>query len=171
MRRALGILAAALAGLTLALLLLQAVRGGRFESVATSSGRFSLEDLEPPPLDPAVTMAEIAQLRGAKGTVLEGTSLGLSEQPDDFNIALATHTGTEPILSSHDNLVSMLRRAACEFDEQAERYETLNRYCEADDLRRLADEARRIARYVHADHAPDGKVPEANVDLQDEAAK
>lgn len=100
-----------------------------------------------PELDLEVAATEIAELRQSRGTILAGTSLAAAESPEDFSLALARHTGTEaPSIAARTQLVAQLRRSAQEYDNQANTFEQQQQYSQADELRHLSQETRRVAR-------------------------
>jgi hypothetical protein len=136
MNRAVSLIAVLCTGIALGALLL-AVAGGNRERGLPA---------EPPLLDPAAALPEIAELRQARGSILAGTTLAASEEPGEFSAALASHTGVEAPPPSHESLIERLRRSAQEYDEHAQRYETQERYAEADQLRQLGAQTRQLAR-------------------------
>lgn len=144
MLRTIAILAVLCTGLALGALVVAIARSN---TNAPQSGLQPAIDI--PALDPAVAAAEIAELHQARGSVLAGTSLASFESPDNFNSALAEQTGVElPAESSQGDLVDRLRSAAHDYDDQAHRLEEQERYVEADELRRLGEETRRVARLL-----------------------
>jgi hypothetical protein len=155
MRKAVQVLAAMMAGAALVLLVLEALTAQRIDS---------RPDVAPPALeeptdfavDPAVAMAEIPELREARGSVLAGSTLAVSEKPHDFAAAVATFTGERvPVgLAAEDDLVAALRRMSHDLDEQAHRLEVASRYHQADKLRQLAERVRRVARDSAKTDAP-----------------
>lgn len=145
MRRIVPILAVLCTGLALGVLTIAIVWSGR-GSVPT------LEDV--PPMDPAVAAPEIARLRESRGSILAGTSLALAEDATEFSAALASQTGIQPPAAPAVSLVELLRRTAREYEVHAQRLEVQQSYTQADALRRLAEDARRVARSL------DGGEPE-----------
>lgn len=100
-----------------------------------------------PELDLEVAAAEIADLRQSRGTILAGTLLASAESPDDFSLALARQTGVEPpSVAARTQLVGQLRRSAEDYDHQANTFEQQQQYSQADELRHLSQETRRVAR-------------------------
>lgn len=156
MRRALPIFAAVFAGTTLLLLIAQAIFSERqpVEARSTKPEQFAEADLlcaseneieaSPLEVDPVVRMAEIAQLRDARGTVLAGTILAGAESSDDFHVALAQFTGTDapPTLSRKAEVISLLLRTAHDLDEHAYHYEKKRSYSFARELRDCARKMR-----------------------------
>lgn len=120
---------------------------GALTTAIVLSGRAPQPTLEEAPqFDPAAAAPEIAELRQSRGSILAGTSLALAEDPAEFSQALASQTGVEPVADTSESLVDSLRRTAREYEEHAERFESQQQYAPADELRRLADDTRRIAR-------------------------
>lgn len=100
-----------------------------------------------PELDLEVAAAEISELRQSRGTILAGTLLAEAESPEDFSVALAKHTGTEaPSVAARVQLIAQLRRSAEDYDHQANTFEQQQQYVQADELRHLSQETRRVAR-------------------------
>ena len=144
MRNAVPIIAVLCTGLALGALVAAVARSGN--SVPPSNLAAPSETL---PLDPAAAAAEIAELHQSRGSVLAGTSLASFESSENFTTALAKQTGVElPTESPPGDLVAQLRSAAHEYDTQAHRFEESERYTEADELRRLGEETRRVARLL-----------------------
>jgi hypothetical protein len=162
MRRALPIFAAVFAGTTLLFLIVQAIFSERQpvetgsprpEQVTAAEPHATIEnEIEAAPMevDPVVRMAEIAQLRESRGTVLAGTILAGAESCDDFNVALAQFTGAEPPSpeSRKAEVISLLRRTAHELDEHAYQYEQRSIHRLAMELRDCAQEIRKSIRYI-----------------------
>jgi hypothetical protein len=120
--------------------------GGLIAAIAVSGrGNQHLPD-EVEPLDPMVAMPEIAELRQSRGSILAGTSLAASDDHADFSAALASQTGTEPPPTQCESLVDLLRRSASDYEQHAQRLESSQDYSQADELRRLAENARKVAR-------------------------
>jgi len=105
---------------------------------------------EAAPLDPTAALPEIAQLRQSRGSVLAGTSLAAGDDAAQFTAALANQSGAE-LPSEEQSFVVQLRDSAEAYDQQAQRLETMHDYAQADELRRLADEARKVARTLDID--------------------
>lgn len=130
----------------LAVLCTGAALGALLLAVAWSGGAASPWIEETPPLDPAAAMPEIAQLREARGSILAGTSLAVAGDAAEFSAALANQTGVEPPQPPDATLVDLLRHSASDYEGHAQRLESAQNYRQADELRRLADDARRVAR-------------------------
>jgi hypothetical protein len=163
-------LAAALAGITLLLLLAQGMlapfRADSFSSdpawQTVSAEARSLEAellaataLESSRFDPTMATQEIAALRQSRGTVLAGTSLADQETTTDFTTALATYTGephpASPSTLSTDALCGKsLQQFARDLAAQAEQLEETHPE-QADRLRSAADTVRQVARSLAAD--------------------
>ena len=111
------------------------------------------------PLDPVAAMPEIAELRESRGSILAGTSLSAADDAADFSAALANQTGGEPPPNRTETLVDLLRRSASEYEEHAQQLESKQNYSQADELRRLADNARRVARSLSGDESASAGLP------------
>jgi hypothetical protein len=108
---------------------------------------------ETPQLDVVAAAPDILDLRASRGSILAGSSLALGEDPAEFSAALANQTGIElPASPTPESLISLLRRTACDYEEHAQRLEMQHKYAEADQLRQLADDARRLARSLSDGH-------------------
>jgi hypothetical protein len=145
MLRAIAILAVVCTGLALGVYAAAIIRAHLDRPVAPQAL------FETPELDPVAAAAEIAEIHAARGSVLDGTSFASYESPDTFNTALANQTGVElpdEAQQEREDLVGRLRRSAHSYDDQAARFEDRERYVEADELRRLGDETRRVARLL-----------------------
>ncbi len=157
MRKTLGTAAVLFSGLTLLLLV----------TLALASLRSSIEreleyaplEAEPAELDPLVAQLDILDIRRSQGSVLSGSSLAQFETCEDFATPLAELTGAElgdsPLsaepakLSAASNPTSpveTLRRSATEYEQLANGLEAREQYTEADRLRELATETRKLAR-------------------------
>jgi hypothetical protein len=138
MRRAIPLLAVLCTGVALGALVVAMIGGGRLQTGLNE---------EAAPLDPTAAMPEIAQLRESRGSILAGTSLAAGGDAADFSAALAQQSGAAlPAAAAPEQLVELLRRSAGEYEEHAARLESDQEYSRADQLRRLADDARRAAR-------------------------
>jgi hypothetical protein len=100
------------------------------------------------PLDAAAAVPEIAQLRESRGSVLAGTSLGITGDAAEFSAALSHQAGAGTPQPPAEKLVELLRLSASQCEEHARQLEAAEKYDEADQLRRLAEESRRVARGV-----------------------
>jgi hypothetical protein len=137
MRRVIPLLAVLCTGVALGALVVAAMSAGR-----ANPGLIE----EVAPLDPAAAMPEIAQLRESRGSVLAGTSLATGGDAADFSTALANHTGAALPSKPGEGFVELLRRSAQDNEQQAQQLEEKQEYAQADELRRLAEEARKLAR-------------------------
>lgn len=108
------------------------------------------------PLDAAAAVPEIAQLRESRGSVLAGTAMAITSDAAEFAAALSHQTGAEAPRPKTEKLVELLRFSASQCDERAQQLEAAEKYNQADELRRLAEESRRVARWV-GDDATDAK--------------
>jgi hypothetical protein len=149
MRRAIPFLAVLCTGVALGALVVAAISGGR-----ANPGLIE----EVAPLDPVAAMPEIAQLRESRGSILAGTSLAAGGDAADFSAALASQTGVEPVGRESESLAELLNRSASEYDHRARSHNSPREYALADQLRRLADDARRVARSLS-----DGETEQASV--------
>jgi hypothetical protein len=136
--RAVPLIAVLCTGLALGALSLAIIGSGRTRPVLIE---------ETPPLDAAAAAPDIVDLRESRGSILAGSSLALGEDPAEFSAALASQTGIElPATATPENLVALLRRTASDYEGHAQRLEIDSKYAQADQLRQLADDARRLAR-------------------------
>lgn len=140
MRRAIPFLAVLCTGVALGALVVAMIGVGR-----ANPGQ--LEEVAP--LDPVAAAPEIADLRESRGSILAGTSLAAGEDAADFSAALASQTGAELPSKPGETLVDLLRRSASDYEGHAQQLESKQNYGQADELRRLAGDARRVARELN----------------------
>ena len=145
MRRAIPLLAVLCTGVALGALVVAVIGAGRTNPI-------ELEEIAP--LDPVAAVPEIAQLRESRGSILAGTSLAGGGDAADFSLALASQTGAAPPTTTSESTVALLRRNASKYEEQAQDLEFRQDYAHADALRRLAEDARRVARALSAPEQP-----------------
>jgi hypothetical protein len=137
MRRAIPFLAVLCTGVALGALVVAMIGAGRTNPP-------ELEEIAP--LDAVAAAPEIAELRESRGSILAGTSLATGGDAADFSTALASHTGASLSSKPGEDFVELLRRSAQDYEQHAQQLEEKQEYARADELRRLADEARKLAR-------------------------